>query len=98
MKQITKYAATDGTEFETAEHCREYEDQQAVEVLAGCVPSDIIDGVEGRNRPVRKAIQRLYGLIQAARYEAGEVRPRGSKKAVQAVPTVAKEPRKARAA
>lgn len=98
MKQITKYAATDGTEHNTPDECREHEDAQAIDALADRKIPDFHDAISGKDRVLRDAIRRVFGLIQAARYEAGEVKPRGSKKAVQPAPTVAKEPRKARAA
>jgi hypothetical protein len=75
-KTVTKYLAEDGKEFDTAGEADHHDDDLTLERLVGLDKPQIVGAITNSHPDIRKAVCALYGSIQKARKDAGEIRPR----------------------
>jgi hypothetical protein len=72
VKEVIKYVAFDGREFETAAACKTHEADNAETFLIGLKAEDIASAIAGTNPDVANAIERVGRTIAQARLARGE--------------------------
>lgn len=92
MKTTQIFEAEDGTTFPNAEECRAYEADAALRQLVGLTIEDIKAAVTYQNKSLAKVIEATARRVIAARIDAGDMSPRGRKKAGESAAAEGVEP------